>query len=259
MRTVFTLILFISGTHLICSQSLIEGVVHTSKDFKAIEGVHISNISKEKLTFTSANGEFKINSEIGDTLIISYVGMKSKQLIVKSFDFQFITLKSDIIELEEVKVTNIPENQYKFKRKIVDMGIVEIDSFIPFGVTPGKPKDPIPKLYERETNVLFGANDQFWPTLTIPMSYFTKKYSKKHKAKRGYYELKASKDQQILNNKKFNKEIVSNLTGLKGEKLLRFMSFMNLSNDFITKATDYEIAKKVLDSYKDYFSKLEMD
>ncbi len=221
--------------------------------------MNLLNQEKHILKPSTENGKFQITSEIGDTLLVSYVGFKSKQLILENYDFQLITLIPDVIELEEVRVTNLPADEHQFKRKIINQGVVEIDSFIPFGITPGKPKGPIPKLYERETNVLFGANEQFWPSLTIPMSYFTKKFSKKHKAKRDYYELKASKEQLILNEKKYNKELVSRLTGLKNEELMGFMSYMNLENDFITVATDYEIAKKIIDSYKEYSLKFNVD
>lgn len=220
---------------------------------------NISNVSRGKLAFTSENGKFQINSEIGDTLIISYMGFKSKQLILKNYDFQLISLNPDVVEQKEVRVTNLPEDEDQFKRRIINHEMVETDLFFPFGVTPGKPKGKIPKQYERETEVEFGADEQFNPSVTIPISYFTKKYSKKHKAKRDYYELKASKDQQILNRKKYNKKIVTRLTGLKDEQLMNFMSFMNLDYDFITAATDYEIAKKIFDSYKEYRVKVELE
>jgi len=131
-------------------------------------------------------------------------------------------LVPEIMQLEEVKVYNLPQNHYDFKREMIDMGVVEIDSFIPFGVNPGKPKGKIPKLYERGTDIKFGANENFWPTFTLPLSYLTKKFSKIHKAKRDYFELKASEDQRIRNDKKFSKEIVTKLTGLKGEELMAF-------------------------------------
>lgn len=259
MRVLFTGIFILFGAQSLFSQSQVEGIIFSSDGHKTIEGAHISNISRGKLAFTAENGKFQINSEIGDTLIISYVGFKSRKVILKGYDFQLISLNPDVMELKEVRVTNLPEDENQFKRRIINQEMVEIDSFIPFGVTPGKPKGKIPKQYERETEVVFGADDQFNPSLTIPISYFTKKYSKKHKAQRDYYELKASKDQLILNQKKYNKKIVTRLTGLKEDQLMSFMSFMNLGYDFITTATDYEIAKEIIDSYKEYRAKVKLD
>lgn len=134
----------------------------------------------DKLTFTSESGKFQIISELGDTLIVSYVGFKSKQLVVKNFDFHLIPLKKDFIEFDEVRVTNFPEDMNQFKRKIIDQEMVEIDSLIAFGVTPGKPKGKVPKLYHRETDVVFGTDDQFNSSDTIPISYFTKKNTVKN-------------------------------------------------------------------------------
>lgn len=47
--------------------------------------------------------------------------------------------------------------------------------------------------------------------------------------------------------------------GLKTDVVMDFMSFMNLDDTFITASTDYEIAKKIIDSYKEYSLRLKMD
>jgi hypothetical protein len=240
-------------------QTHIEGVVYSSDNYKPISGAHILNVTNDKIDFSSEGGKFRILATVGDTLRITFVGFKTECKIIEKLDFQSILLTPEVIQLDEIQVFNLPKDEYEFKREIVKMGVLELDSLIPLGVTPGKPKGEIPKLYESGSGFEFGANENFWPTLTFPMSYFTKKFSKRHKAKRDYYELKASKDAQILNSKKFNKALVTKLTGFKGQELMKFMSFMKLNNDFVTKSTDYEIAKKIIVLHKEYSAKSKME
>ena len=240
-------------------QNHIGGVVYSSENYESIAGAHILNITNDEVDFSSEEGKFRILAKVGDTLKITFVGFKSEFRIIEKIDFQSVLLTPEVIQLDEIQVYNLPKDEHEFKREVVKMGVLEIDSIIPFGVTPGKPKGEIPKLYERETNLKFGANENFWPTLTLPLSYFTKKFSKKHKAKRDYYEVKAAKDQQILSSRKFNKEIVTKLTGMKGEELMEFISFMKLSSDYIAESTDYEIAKKIIDLHKKYSTKSKIE
>ncbi|RUA32395.1 MAG: hypothetical protein DSY77_11870 [Bacteroidetes bacterium] len=259
MRILLIGIFIFIGIHSLLSQNHVAGLILSSENFTSIEGAHVLNVSKDKIAFTNSKGEFQMVAGIGDTLSISFVGFKSKQIVVENFNFKVLSLNPDVVELKEVKVTSIPEDEHEFKRRVIKKDIIDTDPFIPFGVSPAKPKGKIPKQYERETEVVFGADEQFNPSITLPISYFTKKYGKKHKAKRDYYELKASKEQIILNQKKYNKELITRLTGLKNQKLMDFMSYINLDYNFIFNSSDYEIVKTILDSYKDYQLKVKLE
>lgn len=252
MRIILIVSIISFTPNLLLGQNQIKGIVSSSEDYQLIEGAHIINVTKQKLTFTSEEGYFELNAEIGDTIKISNVSFKASSFVVQDFEFKMINLIPNVIQLNEVKVTNFPKNENEFKRSVINLGVVEVDSFIPFGVKPGKPKGRIPKLYERETDLVFGADEKFNPSLTIPISYFTKKFSKKHKAKRDYYELKASKEQFFANEKKYNKELVTELTGLKGDELMDFMSYLDFQYEFLTESNDYEIVKAILDRFEEF-------
>ncbi|WP_340152319.1 hypothetical protein [uncultured Marivirga sp.] len=255
MRIVFIVAICVFIPSLLWGQDQITGVVFSSEDYQVIEGAHILNVSQQKLTFTSENGYFNLIANIGDTIKISNVSFKSSNFVVQEFDFKMISLHPNVIQLKEVKVTNLPEDENDFKRRLMDLGVLEIDSFIPFGVNAAKPKGRIPKLYNRETDVVFGADENFNPSITVPISYFTKKFSKKHKAKRDYYELKASKEQVFANSEKYNKELVTKLTGLTAKELMDFMEYLDFDYDFLSKSSDYEVVKTILDKFEEYSSK----
>lgn len=252
MRKLLVGLFLMIATQPIFSQSLIDGMIRSSDNQELIAGTHILNLSNNKLAFSSEEGVFKIFADIGDTLSFSHIGFEGKLIVIKHLKLQSITLTPKAIQLEEVRVSNLPENEYQFKRRLLQLEVVDSEPFVPFGVTPAQPKGKIPKLYERASGFVWGADENFWPSVTMPISVLTKKFSKKHKAKRDYYELKASKEQLIMNDKEYNKTIISNLTGLEGEELMSFMSFLNFDQSFVKQATSYEIAKAVLDLYKEY-------
>ena len=53
--------------------------------------------------------------------------------------------------------------------------------------------------------------------------------------------------------KRYNKEVVSHITGLKDEDQIRkFMEFCALQIKFILESTDYELYAAILGCYKEY-------
>ena len=65
---------------------------------------------------------------------------------------------------------------------------------------------------------------------------------------------KVMAQQEIQNqiDAKFSKAIVSELTGLKGKELQKFMNFCQLPQDYILKSSEYDILLKVKSLYERY-------
>ncbi len=84
----------------------INGVV-VSKN-KDVAAIHVQNISTKKATITDLNGYFTINANVNDTLVISAVQFKTKQLVVNTNMLQSsllkIPLEETLTELDEVVV-----------------------------------------------------------------------------------------------------------------------------------------------------------
>ena len=53
-------------------------------------------------------------------------------------------------------------------------------------------------------------------------------------------------------NAKYNKAIVSKMTGLKGKELEDFMRYCQIPRDFILKSPEYDILQRIKDSYENY-------
>jgi len=245
MRIVFLILFLFPITFLVQAQE-VEGEITSSADSQPIEGVHILNRTSHKMAISDEYGHFSIIANQGDTLVVSNINFNSKQFIFNEEKFLKITLNPAVIQLEEVRVSNMPETEADFRNKIIDMGEVEDDSFVPFGMKPNKPMGKVPKNYDLNyTNSLGYA-------INKPISFLVKKISKSHKNKVKYYQTVANQGNVIANNKKFNPEIVEELTGLKNDELTDFIQYLDLDPAFIQRSTEYEIAARILEEFDDF-------
>lgn len=245
MQKLVVLFMCVFAANILKGQS-IKGTLSSSLDSSSIESAHVINISQHKMTTTDQKGAFTIDATPGDTLYISNINFKSRKFVIRDYLELQLIMEPIHIELKEVIVTEFPKNSDDFKDKMIDLPIINPNDSLPFGVTPGKEKGPVPKMYERETKLIYNGG------IGLPISFFTKKFSKRHKAERDYYEAKAEMGTTITNAKKYNRELVTQLTSLEDEALTVFMGFMNLSVDFINISSEYEIAIKILNEYKAY-------
>jgi len=245
MRMVFLILLLYPITFLVQAQH-VEGEITSSADSQPIEGVHILNRTSHNMAISDEYGRFSIIADQGDTLIVSNINFNSKQFIFNEEKFLKITLNPAVIQLEEVRVSNMPETEADFRNKIIDMGEIEDDSFVPFGMKPNKPMGKVPKNYDPNyTNSLGYA-------INKPISFLVKKISKSHKNKVKYYQKVANQGNAIANNKKFNPEIVEELTGLKNDELTDFIQYLDLDPAFIQRSTEYEIAARILEEFDNF-------
>ncbi len=224
----------------------VQGNLLSSADSSAIESAHIINTSRNVMTTSSLSGYFEIPGEAGDTLIISNVNFNTRQLIVNASNYVKIYLNPAEIQLEEVEVSNLPATASEFRRKLVEMPMQSNGNFIPFGVTPGKPMGAIPKNFDSDINNSLGY------AITKPFSFIQKKLSKHHQAKVKYYETVAAEGKNISNERKYNRDLVADLTGLKEDELTRFMNFIYIDESFISRSTEYDIALRILSEFEKF-------
>jgi len=245
MRTILLFILLFSIAFFVQAQEL-EGEVTSNSDSLAIEGAHIVNTSANRMAITDETGRFQIVAKKGDTLVVSNVNFNTKQFIVTNQTFLKINLNPAVIQLDEIRVTNLPETESAFRRKILAMEEIQDNSMKIDGLMPTKPKGKIPKNYDPNYTNSVGY------AINKPISFITKKLSKSHKNKLKYYQVAANKGNTIANNKKFNPEIVKELTGLKGDDLNDFIQYLDLDPAFINRSSEYEIASRILKEYDSY-------
>jgi hypothetical protein len=232
MRNLLSFILISFTIHKSYTQN-ITGTVLSSNDSLSVEGAHILNISKKKMAVSSQLGNFNIKAEISDTLVVSNVNFQTKQFVINSKNIVTVILEPAKIQLDEVIVSNIPISAADFRKKLIEMPMQDNSKFVPFGVTPGKPRSEIPPLYDRDIS---GIKYKF--------------SGKRTKEKVKYYKIKADFDDSIIRNKKYNRELVASLTGLEGDELTSFINHINLSKYFLDSASAYEIAERIKEEYQ---------
>ncbi len=225
-----------------------EGRIASSADSVPVAGTHIVNTTANKMAFSDEEGRFFIKAEKGDTLIVSNVNFNTKQFIIESEQFLKIILNPAVIELDEVRVSNLPETESDFRRKLIDMDAVEDDTFVIQGLPPSKPKGEIPKNYDPNYTNSIGY------AINKPISFIVKKLSKSHKNKVKYYQEVANRGNTISNNKKYNSEIVEELTGLEGDNLIDFIKYLDFDPAFVKRSSEYEIAARILKEFDNYKS-----
>jgi len=231
----------------------ISGIIQSSTDGLSIEGAHIVNISKNKMAISSELGDFNLQGEIGDTLIVSNINYFTRQFIINTKSRISILLKPNIIQLEEVIVSNLPKTANDFRKKLIAMPMQDKGDFLPYGMKPAKPRSEIPPLYNRSLNSGVGY------VVMNPLKSITRKLNSEFQEKVKYYALKADEDDKIIRDKKFNRSLVASLTELEGDKLTDFIHFMDLADSFIAQASAYEIAERIKEEFEKYKKSREVE
>ncbi len=223
--------------------------VYDGITFQPLAGASVYNMNTKKFAFTGNDGRFAISVSQKDTLVIS----KSiyRQLVVEvndkiyygAEDF-FLYYKTTM--LKEVRIFAINPSYEGFKKDIVQM--------------------QLPDYYERAQDVRLSdfekANATYKPNgnmlslggtmTTSPISFLYDKYNRKSKMSRLYHEMQSYEDEVERVQDKYNREIVRELTGLKGEELLNFMMFCRFSYYDLVRWSDEQIRSQIKSKYFDY-------
>jgi len=230
-------------------QKALTSRVYDGITFQPLQGASVYNMNTKKFAFTDKDGRFTIQVTKKDTLVIS----KSiyRQLVVEvndkifygAEDF-FLYYKSTM--LKEVRIFAINPSYEGFKKDIVQM--------------------QLPDYYERaqdvhlsefeKANATYQANGNILSLggkiTTSPISYLYDKYSHKSKMHQLYNEMQSYEDEVERVQDKYNREIVQELTGLKGEDLLNFMMFCRFSYYDLVRWSDEQIRSQIKSKYYDY-------
>ena len=217
------------------------------KTLEYVPLVHIYNERTHKTSVSDTGGNFMITVNKGDTLVFSAIGYYFKVVYVTDSllkkETVFIELLPRKYEISEARVYALGTYE-QFKQKVLALKLPETRTgklrkyLHELSRKAGKEikyKQEMDKLAEGQA-VLFSV-----PILTpeeIAMIKL-KKIIKKEKIQNIIYE-------------KYNREIVADVTGLKGEKLTEFMVFCNFSEEYLLETNQYDIMVRVLEKLEVY-------
>lgn len=224
---------------------VLDGITYTP-----IIGANIYNVSTKKFAFTDANGFFTITLSLNDTLFISksiyrqlYV-IADKKIYYNTVEDFFLYYKATM--LKEVRIYNLNPSYEGFKQDIVTMRLpdyykraedVHLSEFEKANAT-----------YKQGGNLL-----SLGGSVTMsPITYLYDKYSHKAQMQALYNEMVSYQDEVERVQEKYNRKIVSELTGLKEEELLKFMMYCGFSYYDLVRWSDGQIRAKIHSKYIDY-------
>jgi hypothetical protein len=175
----------------------------------------------------------------GDTLHITSIGYENKYITYKEQGpaiFKSIPLDQKTYEIESVEIR--PWKTYRdFKNKFMSLDLDD-------------PKDDVHPLLWNDLPSKPVDTEPIEPSVMNPVSLLYDIFSGDRAERIKYNEILSRETKQRKIRSKYNKEIVGNLTGLKGERLEEFMDFCNFTEKELLNRTAYDILEEVKRKYK---------
>lgn len=203
--------------------------------------VHIYTGSLESGTVADEKGFFLASVTATDTLIFSCVGYHLFKLDVRSLKKEMstdivISMAPKVYLLNDLNVNAYPSLE-EFKREVVDLNIEpETTSFsinVPTGYLRSSP---------------FRATDKGEPGVRItgPASLLYNAFSREGKQNRRLRTYHRQQENHDEIKRKYNLEMVKNITQLNEGQAKRFMEWCTFDDDYILQCSEYELAVAVL-------------
>ena len=199
--------------------------------FNPIWSCHIINKTQGMGTVSDANGDFKISANVGDSISFSAIGYEKLTIVLAESMYNYghiVKLKPKAYELNEVTIR-------PFQLELPPISRFEIYT------------KPLPNQG--------GINIPLSGALANPITALYNRFSKEGKHLRHYNRVKEGTADYMLIGEKFNGSMVSQLTGLKNDELVAFMSFCDFSNDFLMNYSPETIKRAILRKYEEYENK----
>ena len=230
----------------------LKGNVFDGVTFFQIEDANIYNFNSKKYCFTNKEGNFEILAKIGDTIIISktiyrQILIEVTQEIIETRNFS-IAMYYKAILLREVNVFALPATYKAFKREFVSTDFSNMYKLIDgISITTED-------IYNSKKYPVGGLDlMNFLPkAYSSPITTLYEKFSRKKKLERLYFELVENEAEVERLPLKYNRDLVTSLTGLKGDDLLNFMMFCRFSYYDLVRWSPEYIITQIKKKYGDY-------
>lgn len=202
---------------------------------RPLASITVVNKRTKQRTTTNDTGDFFIWVSPGDSVLFSSIGYASGGIWYDGVTKKpVIPLKRTAIQLDEVVIR---EKKAENLRK-------EIDAFLanPYGSKEIR--------QEIMRNMISTQTTQ--PGIGISIDAIYDLFSKEGKSKRKLADLQMADARKYYAHLRYNPSLVSHITGLKGPQLEAFMRYCFLSEEFILRATDYELTYEINQCLRDF-------
>ena len=205
---------------------LFQSKVVCDSSLNPVRDCHIINTTQRTATVTDAFGDFKISAGINDSITFSALGYEKLTITLTGSMFSYgyiVKLKPIAYDISEVTIT-------PFSLNFPSVSRFEI-------YTP-----PLPN--QGGVNLL--------PAPVSPVTALYNRFSKEGRQRRYYKSVLDGNADFMLIGEKFNGSMVAQITGLKDDELIAFMSFCKFSNDFLLNYSPETISRAIKRKYAEF-------
>ena len=212
------------------------GKVVDVENGKPINSVTIINKRTKQRAVSNAKGDFFIWASAGDSILTVAVGYKGNGIKYDGTSNKpTITMKLDAIALAEVVVTEKRNENLK----------AEIDAFLR---NPGGRAGMRQEIMKN----MISTQNLSQPGIGISIDALYDMFSKQGKSRQKVAEFEMRDAKKFYAELRYNKRWVNYLTKLEGEELDTFMKFCTMSDDYILRASDYDLTYEVFKCFRQF-------
>jgi hypothetical protein len=224
----------------------LKGCIIDRKTLGFIPFVHIFNERTRKTSISDSSGNFNIKVKNMDTLVFSAIGYFLKPVYITDSLLKaravFIELLPRTYEISEARVYALGTYD-QFKQKVLALKLPETKTdILRRNLKELSKKAGKEVKYRQEMDKLTHGGVIFSVPILSPEEKQMIKLKK---------ILEKEKVRKIIDGK-FNRAVVADVTGLKGEELTEFIVFCNFSDKYLLETNQYDIIVRVLEKLQVY-------
>ncbi|MDB4533290.1 carboxypeptidase-like regulatory domain-containing protein [Vicingaceae bacterium] len=238
-NTILLILSVFSTSSLLAQNSFTKGVILNKSDYSKIVHAHIINTTSKIGVSSNSNGEFTIQTNKEDTLMISFIGFKSIKVQVSKIS-PIIYLERTIYTIEPYTVLPY-KNFNEFREAFTDLEIEDtvkqkINPSIMAFVQPFNPSN-------LNGGLSFGG----------PISSLAAKFNKRIKDRKHYEHLLQRDKYEAFLVAKFNPKLITQATSLKEKyQINSFMEYCDFTDKFIEFSSHYNLVDQIIKCFEEY-------
>jgi hypothetical protein len=229
------------------AQDLVEikGTILREDSLSPIYGAVIFNRNSLLGTLSNKLGNFKMRVKTGDTIQITHLGFISHFIVFNNANISPDERLNIIMKIRSYELPEIDVRRYRIRdRKQPTVTMRRTDN-ITYDAGPIRFQSD--GAYYLNPWSAAGANSMAMPSFGIPIGDWNAAKREKQYAKVREEEAKDKKKKFI--SRKYSRDLVNRLTGLKGNELENFMNFCRPSEDIIMRINEYDLTNYILQCY----------
>lgn len=227
----------------------VSGIVIADSTEDKIPFAHIFNESQRRGFIANENGAFQISVNPGDTLIVSALGYYPRVVFLSEANREreiAVKLTPQVYEIGEVSVSAF-RDYADFKRKFLALELPNTPTDrLKNNLTLIARKEAKQADYERQVKEILEQPGIKLFSTSVPI------YSREERQLQHFAKVLEKEGRQRVIDKKFNRDIIYEITHLSQDEITEFMGFCNFSEEYLFETPQYDILVKIEEKFKEY-------